>query len=202
MAAAVHHSLEDVQALPKGGEKGVVADHAQRGQRAVAVPIDHFGSAAFVPRGPASIWLTTGRSRLRAWRRCGCCVGTGRCRQRGGSGAATAAIGTLAGRFRCLCRRSTATRLVTAVPPTLEGAVEVDADTIACDARVFVSECEDEGGVVSQADSALPDALASLRLTEEDHVRGQREVRVVLQRVAAKELGGLGPGISAGLPGR
>lgn len=38
VAAAVHHTLEDVQALPEGGEKRVVAQDAQWRQHAVAIP--------------------------------------------------------------------------------------------------------------------------------------------------------------------
>lgn len=71
-----------------------------------------------------------------------------------------------------------------AVVPSLEGAVEVDADPVAGGPRVLVGEGEDEAGVVSEADPALADAQAALRLAEEDHVRREREVVVVLQRVA------------------
>lgn len=89
----------------------------------------------------------------------------------------------------------------TVVAPPLEGAVEVDANAIASDARVLVGERENEGGIVAQADPALSDAEAALRLAEEHHVRWEGEVWVVLQWVAAEELGGLSRTVTAGLPG-
>lgn len=88
-----------------------------------------------------------------------------------------------------------------AVVAALEGAVEVDADAVAGDSRVLVSQGEHEGGVVAEADPPLPDAQAALRLAEEHHVRGEREVVVVLQRIAAEELGGLSKAVAARLPG-
>lgn len=45
VAAAVHHALEDVQALPKSGEKRVVAQDAQRRQHAVAITCRSPGAA-------------------------------------------------------------------------------------------------------------------------------------------------------------
>ena len=66
----------------------------------------------------------------------------------------------------------------------LEGPVEVDADAIACNARVLVSECENKGGVITKAHAALTDTQAALRLAKEHYVGWQREVRMILQRVA------------------
>lgn len=63
---------------------------------------------------------------------------------------------------------------------SLEAAVKVEADAIARDTRVFISECEDEGGVVAQADTSLPHTQAAFRLAEKYHIWGQREVRMVL----------------------
>lgn len=67
-----------------------------------------------------------------------------------------------------------------AVVASLEGAVKVEADAVACDAWVLISEREDEGWVVAQADAALSHTQAPLRLAEKHHIWGQREVRVVL----------------------
>lgn len=82
----------------------------------------------------------------------------------------------------------------------LERAVKVEADSIAGDARVFVGESEDKRSVVAEADPALTDAQAALRLAEEDDVRGQRKVIVVLQRIAPQQLRCLCHTIAAGLP--
>lgn len=70
----------------------------------------------------------------------------------------------------------------------LERAVKVETDSIAGDARVFVGESEDKRSVVTEADPALTDAQAALRLAEEDDVRGQRKVIVVLQWIAPQQL--------------
>lgn len=83
----------------------------------------------------------------------------------------------------------------------LKGAVEVDADAVAGDSRVLVGQGENEGGVITEADPPLPYAQAALRLAEEHHVRGQREVLVVLKWIPAEELGGLGQAIAARLSG-
>lgn len=64
LAAAVDQPLEDIETLPEGGEEGVVAEDAQRGQRAVAVPA---GCSACVPpllRGAAGVRLRPQGSRL------------------------------------------------------------------------------------------------------------------------------------------
>ena len=82
----------------------------------------------------------------------------------------------------------------------LERAVEVDTDAVARDTRVLVSEREDKGGVVAKADAPLADAQAALGLAEEHHVGWQREVGLVLQRVAAQQLWGLRHAVTAGLP--
>lgn len=63
---------------------------------------------------------------------------------------------------------------------SLEGAVKIEADAIACDARVLIGKREDEGGVVTQADATLSHTQAALRLAEKHYIWGQREVRVVL----------------------
>lgn len=63
---------------------------------------------------------------------------------------------------------------------SLEGAVKVEADAIARDARVLIGEREDEGRVVAQADTALSHTQAAFWLAEKHHIWGQREVRVVL----------------------
>lgn len=83
---------------------------------------------------------------------------------------------------------------------SLEGAVKVEADPISCDAGVFISECEDERGVVTQTDTALSHTQAALRLAEKHHIWGQREVRVVLEGVAPQQLGCLGHALTTGLP--
>lgn len=62
----------------------------------------------------------------------------------------------------------------------LERAIKIETDSIACDARVFVSEGEDERSVVAEADPALADAQTALRLAEEDDIRRQRKLIVVL----------------------
>ena len=55
LTAAVHQPLENIQAFPKGGEEGVVAHNAQRGQRAVAVPGCHLSSASSLLWGLAGV---------------------------------------------------------------------------------------------------------------------------------------------------
>lgn len=181
-----------------------MAEDAQRGQRAVAVASGHLSSASSVLRRFASILLA---ARLSAallpgggWRRS---LGVGRWGQSRGRPTAAAAIRTIAGRLCALSRRVRVSAFVpaSAVVAALEGAVEVDADAVAGDSRVLVSQGEHEGGVVAEADPPLPDAQAALRLAEEHHVWGEREVVVVLQRVAAEELGGLSKAIAARLPG-
>lgn len=89
-----------------------------------------------------------------------------------------------------------------AVVAALEGTVEVDADAVSGDSRVLVSQGEDERGVVPKADPPLPYAQTALRLAEEHHIRGEREVVVVLERIPAEELGGLGQAVAARLSGR
>lgn len=184
-----------------------MAEDAQRGQRAVAVASGHLSSASSVLRRFASILLA---ARLSAallpgggWRRS---LGVGRWGQSRGwptAAAAAAAIRTIAGRLCALSRRVRVSTFVpaSAVVAALEGAVEVDADAVAGDSRVLVGQGEHEGGVVAEADPPLPDAQAALRLAEEHHIWGEREVVVVLQRIAAEELGGLSKAIAARLPG-
>ena len=71
-----------------------------------------------------------------------------------------------------------------AVVSPLEGAVEVNAYAIARDARVLVCQRKDEGGIVAEADAALADAQAAFWLAEEHYIRWEREVWMVLKRVA------------------
>ena len=85
--------------------------------------------------------------------------------------------------------------------PSLKRAVEVDADSIAGDSWVFVGKSENKRGVVTEANPALADAKAALRLAEKHHIWWEWEVRVVLQRVAAEELRCLGHTVTARLPG-
>lgn len=82
----------------------------------------------------------------------------------------------------------------------LKRAVKVETDSIAGDARVFVSESEDERGVIPETDPPLTDAQTALRLAEEDHIRWQGEVIVVLQRIAPQQLRCLCHAVIAGLP--
>lgn len=84
--------------------------------------------------------------------------------------------------------------------PSLKRAVKVDADAVASDSRVLVREREHEGRVVPEAHAALADAEAALGLAEEHHVRRQREVLVVLKRVATQQLRRLGHTVTTGLP--
>jgi len=175
-----------------------VADGAQRGERAVAVPGRHLGGAPLALRGLAGVRLGARSSALLPGQAGGSRrVGVVRRRERGG-GASPAAVGPVAGRLR---GRVAAFVGAGAVVPPLEGAVEVDADPVAGDPRVLVREREDEGGVVAEADPPLACAQAALGLAEEHHVGRQREVAVVLQRVAAEELRRLGHVVAARLPG-
>lgn len=183
-----------------------MAEDAQWGQRAVAVPCGHLSSASSVLRGLASILLA---ARLSAallsgggWR---CHLSMVRWRQCRGRPTATAAaaIRTVAGRLCTLSRHVRVSAFVpaSAVMATLKGAVEVDADAVAGDSWVLVGQGENEGGVVTKADPPLPYAQAALRLAEEHHVWGKRKVLVVLQWIPAEELGGLGQAVAARLSG-
>lgn len=53
----------------------------------------------------------------------------------------------------------------------LEGAVEVDTDSIANDTRILVCECEDKRSVITEAHAFLPHTQASFWLAEEHNVR-------------------------------
>lgn len=83
--------------------------------------------------------------------------------------------------------------------PLLKRAVKVEADSIAGDARVFVSKGEDERGVITETDPTLTHAQAALRLAEEDDIRWQREVGVVLQWIAPQQLWCLCHAVTTGL---
>lgn len=71
LATAVHQALEGVQTLPEGGEEGVVAEHAEGRQSAVAGTAACLGPA-FSPRrlvhirGGFSAGRLQGRAALRA----------------------------------------------------------------------------------------------------------------------------------------
>lgn len=178
-----------------------MAEDAQWGQCAVAVPCGHLSSASSVLRGLASILLA---ARLSAallsgggWR---CSLSMVRWRQCRGR---PTAIRTVAGRLCAFSRHVRVSAFVPAgaVMAALKGAVEVDADAVAGDPWVLVGQSENEGGVVTKADPPLPYAQAALRLAEEHYVWGKRKVVVVLQWIPAEELGGLGQAIAARLPG-
>lgn len=203
LTAAIHQPLENIQALPEGGEEGVVAQYAERRQRAVAVPGCHLGGASPVLWWLAGIllcnWLPAALFSGCRWR---CWLRTGRWRQSGGR-ASTTAIRAVAGRLCRLCRCVCVAAFVStgAVMSSLEGAVEVDADSIAGDSWVLISQSENKWGVVTKANSALAYTQAALGLAEKHHVRWEGEVVVVLQWVAAEKLRGLGHAVTAWLPG-
>ena len=88
-----------------------------------------------------------------------------------------------------------------AMMPSLKGAVEVDADSVTSGSRVLVCQRENKGRVIAKANSALAYAQAALWLAEKHHIWWKWEVMVVLQRVAAEELRGLGHTVTTWLPG-
>lgn len=82
----------------------------------------------------------------------------------------------------------------------LEGAVEVDADSIASDPRVLVCEGEHEGSVIAEAHALLPHAQASFRLAEEHNIGREGKVCVVFQRVTPQQLRSLSNTVAAWVP--
>jgi hypothetical protein len=82
----------------------------------------------------------------------------------------------------------------------LDGPVEVDANPVPGLSRVLVGEGEDEGGSLAEGRPSGSHRRAPLRLAEVHHVEGHGEILVVLDGVAAEELGGLDGGTGA-LPG-
>lgn len=82
----------------------------------------------------------------------------------------------------------------------LEGAVEVDADSIASDPRVLVCEGEHEGSVIAEAHALLPHTQASFWLAEEHDVGRERKVCVVFQRVTPQQLRSLSNTVAAWVP--
>lgn len=79
-------------------------------------------------------------------------------------------------------------RLITpSSPRPLERPVEVDADAVSSPAGVFLGQSKHEGAGVAQCQPFLTDADASLRLTEENDVRWERKIAVVIQRIAAQK---------------
>lgn len=117
-----------------------MAEYAQRGQCAVAVPGCHLSGAPSVLRGFAGVGLGArlpalfpGGGRRRR-------LGVVGWRQRGGRASAAAAVGALGGGLCCLlCRRRRRCLRVAVLVPTgtvvssLERAVKVDADPVAGD---------------------------------------------------------------------
>lgn len=185
LAAAVHEPLEGVEAFSEGGEKRVVAEHTQGSQCAVAGPATAFGPALGLWR-LGHIRGGAGTGRLQGW----------------------AALRGLRGRLFC-SPSSTCPFLPTGPCPAftlffrhplLEGAVEVDTNAVTRDSSVLIREGEDERGVIPQAHAPLSHAQAALRLAEENDVRGQGELSVILQWVAPQQLWRLGHTVTARVP--
>lgn len=87
-----------------------------------------------------------------------------------------------------------------AMMPSLKGAVEVDADSVTSGSRILVCQRENKGRVIAKANPALAYAQAAFWLAEKHHIWWKWEVMVVLQRVAAEELRGLGHTVTTWLP--
>lgn len=170
LTTAVHKSLEGVQTFTKGGKEGIMTKDAQRSQSAVPGAMAAFGQT-FSARWPVHIWgwLCTWSLQRRT------------------------ALRTLGAHFllgcRCIPRFGGFLSFPSSMPPCafslllgyslLEGAVEVDTDSIANDTCILVREREDKGSVVTEAHTFLPHTQAPFWLAEEHNIRGQREVHMV-----------------------
>lgn len=158
---AVHKSLEGVQTFTEGGKEGVVTKDAQRSQGAVPRAMAAFGQPL------AAWWSTHIWGRLCTWnlqRRTtlwtlGAHILLG-CRHIPRFGDFLSLPSSVSSRaFSLLLRYS-----------LLEGAVEVDTDSIANDSCILVCEGEDERSVITEAHAFLPHTQASFWLAKEHNV--------------------------------
>lgn len=159
-----------------------MAEYAQRGQCAVAVPGCHLSSTPFVLWGLAGILLSTllstlfSRSRRRYWL---CILGW---RNHTVWNSTPTTIRPFTCGLCCLfcCLSVTALLSSSTMMSSLKGAVEVDTDSVASNSWVLVSQGENKRGVIAKADPALAYTQAALRLAEENHVWWEWKVLVVL----------------------